>query len=140
MAQIWNLLIIFAIMITPIIIVMAVVFWIMGSTMKDLSVTPKNAFIVAIIGTILAILAQFVLLFLLVFFSYIISFHLFYDIIQAFSAGIAAFFIYIPLAKKFFKIETGQAIMVAIVAAIVTLLMTFVGDNLVDIVFLLFSL
>ena len=127
-------------MIAPIIIVMAVVFWIMGSIMKDLTVTPTNAFIVAIIGTVLAIFVQFVFLFLLIFFSYIISFHMFYDILQAFSAGIAAFFVYIPLAKKFFKIETGQAIIVAIVASIITLLMTFVADILVTIVFLLFPL
>lgn len=140
MAQIWNLLIIYAIMITPIIIVMAVVFWIMGSTMKDLTVTPTNAFIVAIIGTVLAILVQFAFLVLYVLYYLIIPIPLSFDMIQVFSTGIAAFFVYIPLTKKFFKIETGQAIMVAIVAAIVTLLMTFVADNLVDIVFLLFSL
>jgi hypothetical protein len=127
-------------MIAPIIIVMAVVFWIMGSTMKDLTVTPKNAFLVAIIGTIIATFVQFVFLTLYVLFYYIIPIPLTFDMLQVFSTSIAAFFVYIPLAKKFFKIETGQAIMVAIVAAIVTLLMTFVADNLVNIIFLLFSL
>lgn len=119
----------------PTVVLVAVILWIMGSMMKDLTVTPKNAFIVAIIGTIVSAIAQWGVLFLLVLFSYIISLHMIYDILWALSAAFAAFLVYIPLVKKFFKVDTGQAFMVAIVAAIITLLMAFVGDFLVTFVF-----
>ncbi len=123
----------------PTVVLVAVILWIMGSMMKDLTVTPKNAFIVAIIGTIVSAIAQWGVLFLLVLFSYIISLHMIYDILWALSAAFAAFLVYIPLVKKFFKVDTGQAFMVAIVAAIITLLMAFVGDFLVTFVLGIFS-
>ena len=125
----------FTIWYLPTVVLAAVILWIMGSMMKDLTVTPRNAFIVAIIGTIIGGIAQCGILFLLVFFEYIFSLHMIYNIIWALSAAFAAFLVYIPLVKKFFKVDTGQAFMVAIVAAIITLLMAFVGDFLVRFVF-----
>ncbi|MFX1581285.1 MAG: hypothetical protein ACFFCJ_03595 [Promethearchaeota archaeon] len=43
------------------------------------------------------------------------------------SADITVFLVYIPLAKRFFQIETSQTFMIAIIGAIVTILIIFVG-------------
>lgn len=45
----------------------------------------------------------------------------------ALSADITVFLVYIPLAKRFFQIETSQTFMIAIIGAIVTILIIFVG-------------
>ncbi|MFX1566041.1 MAG: hypothetical protein ACFFCH_08635, partial [Promethearchaeota archaeon] len=77
--QLFTLAIYFLMTAIPTIIVVAVVFWAIGGMMKDLTVTPKNAFIVATIGAIIGTLANFLTLFLIIWFMYIISLHLLED-------------------------------------------------------------